>query len=100
MARAGGYDWLSICSATLNEEIKHTLASLGSVPAGDSIGIDNFDPGMLINPAIDGPSNTAPELADWDLSDLADWQLRMIFPTRFNCFFAVPGQNATSSGAA
>ena len=83
VARAGGYDSLSIWSATLDQEIKHVLASLGFVPADDTRGIADFDPGMLVNTAIDDPSKASPELADWDLSDLENWHLRMIFSDAF-----------------
>jgi hypothetical protein len=79
LVRAGGYDGLTIWSATLPEAVRGLLSRLGFSSRDESLGNPDYRPGLM---AV-GPGGSDLQLADAVdarlLRDPARWGLRMAY---------------------
>ena len=76
---SGAVDRLIIWSATLTEDVVAVLRSLSFQAFDDTRGIQGFTPGVIYSPTGTQTTEQVREFTGCNLSDLATWDLRMIY---------------------
>ena len=76
---SGAVDRLIIWSATLSEDVVAVLRSLSFQAFDDTRGIQGFTPGVIYSPTGTQTTEQVCEFTGCNLSDLATWDLRMIY---------------------
>ena len=83
VVRNGGFDMLSIWTATLPDEFTNSLHALGFKQKDESRGLSHYRPGLLaIGAAGTDVMHSAPNDAEI-FSNLAKWDLRMAYSDAF-----------------
>jgi len=77
--QVGDFDRLALWSSTLSEETKALLQHAGFTLEESAGDLAHYRPALLVRPADDATLQTDWVLANRHISDLANWDLRMIY---------------------